>query len=94
MAKININFKIPVTFFREGDMFIAHSPALDLSTAASDLEGAKRRFGEAALLFFEEIEKMGTTNQVLADLGWQKINKQWKPMTPVLHEIQQVELTS
>ena len=94
MAKLTINFKVPVTFFKERDMFVAHSPALDLSTAASTLGDAKKRFSEAVFLFFEELGKMGTTSDVLADLGWQRINSRWRPMTPVLHEIQEIQLTA
>lgn len=87
-----LNFKIPVTIFREGDMFVSYSPALDLSTAAETFEGAKRRFAEAVHIFFEEIEKMGTLDKVLSELGWQKVRQEWKPLMPIVHEMQEFQV--
>jgi len=61
-------FNLSVIFLREGDSFIAYSPALDLSTSASSFEKARSRFSEAARLFFEEIIKRGTLEEVLQEL--------------------------
>ena len=88
------NFKIPVTIFREGDSFISYSPALDLSTTALTFEETKKRFAEAVNIFFEEIEKMGTLEKVLADLGWRKVENEWRPMTPIVHEMQQFQVNA
>ena len=89
-----INFKIPVTIFKEGNMFVAHTPALDLSTSAKTFAQVRERFAEAIAIFFEEIEKMGTTDEVLGSLGWQKIKQEWRPLAPVAHEMQTFQLTA
>jgi len=44
----------------EGDKFVAYSPAIDLSTCGDTEEQARKRFIEAASLFFDEIISMGT----------------------------------
>lgn len=87
-----MNFKLPVTIFKEGKMFIAYSPALDLSTSAKTFEEVKKRFIEAVNIFFEELHEMGTTDEVLKELGWKKHKKKWLPLTPVAHEIQEMEV--
>lgn len=79
MKKIGLSFNLPVIFLREGDSFIAYTPALDLSTSALSFEKAKERFVVAAKIFFQEIIKKGTYEEVLTELGWQKHNKEWKP---------------
>lgn len=81
-----INFGLPVSILREGDSFIAYSPALDLSTVGSSFEEAKTRFEEAVQLFFEEISEKGTLEDVLLELGWQKHDKQFTPPVVVSHE--------
>ena len=84
------NFKLPVTIFREEDAFIAYTPALDLSTSGKNLHQVKRRFTEVVSIFFEELEKMGTTEEVLKDLGWKKHKQTWKPFVPIAHELQEM----
>lgn len=65
--------KLQIQFFREGKYYIAHSPALDLSTCGKDFDEAKKRFEEAVEIFFKELIKRGTLEEVLLqDLGWQK----------------------
>jgi len=88
-----INFKISVTIFKEGNNFVAYTPALDLSTSGKTFEQVRKRFTEAVDVFFEEIEKMGTTDEVLGGLGWRKIKQEWKPIAPVAHEMQEFQLS-
>ena len=74
---------LTVMFYREGDKFIAFSPALKLSTCGDTEDQAKRRFEEMQTLFFEEIDKMGTFEEVLTECGWKKSralnNRCWQP---------------
>jgi hypothetical protein len=76
-----IQAKIPVVLFEEGKITVAYSPAIDLSTCGDTEEQARKRFVEAATIFFEEIKTMGTLDDVLAECGWSKIPKQhgWLP---------------
>lgn len=75
MAKVRAELQLSVTFLKEDKQFVAYSPALDLSACGKTLEEARRRFGEAALLFVEELQKKGTLEEVFAGLGWRKRKK-------------------
>ena len=79
MKRVPIQFTLPVTILKEGDSFVAYTPALDLSTAGSTFEEAQKNFVEAVNIFFEEIMEMGTLNEVLAELGWQKQDNMFVP---------------
>lgn len=82
--------QLPVAILREGNRFIAHTPALDLSTSGRTFAEAKRRFVEATELFLEELDRMGTMNETLTGLGWQRVERRWKP--PVLVATEQSEV--
>ena len=88
MKKINFQASLPITFLREGDQFVAYTPALDLSTSGDTFEQAKKRFSEIVQIFFEECFSMGTLDTVLSDLGWKKENSEWNPPTVVAQDTQ------
>lgn len=67
--------KLSVIFYKEGNKFIAYSPALDLSTSANTFEKAKKRFEEITDIFFNELVKMGTLEDVLIECGWKKARR-------------------
>ncbi len=92
MNKVNFQASLPVTFLREGDQFVAYTPALDLSTSGDSFEQAKKRFGEVVQIFFDECVNMGTLPKVLSDLGWVKQNSEWNPPTVVAQDIQMVNV--
>ena len=64
--------ELPIIFIREGDMFVAYCPFLDLSTAGPTFEEARKNFDEAVGIFFEECVKHKTLDRALASLGWQR----------------------
>lgn len=68
-----INLQIPVFMFKEGNTFVAYTPALDLSSCGSTLEEAQNNFKDAVSLFLNELEEMGTLDKVLVKLGWKKL---------------------
>jgi hypothetical protein len=78
--------KIPVSVIKEGKKFIAYSPALDVSTSGRTYNEAKRRFAEIVYIFFEEIDKKGTTKIVLEELGWKKVKSEWQPPVVISQE--------
>ena len=92
MAKMAFQTKLSINFLREGKRFIAYSPALDLSTSGKTYKEAKRRFQEAAQLFFEETMKKGVLKEVLRDLGWQFKNSEPLPPVSVGNEIQSFKI--
>ncbi|MDO8452578.1 MAG: type II toxin-antitoxin system HicB family antitoxin [bacterium] len=79
---------LPVSIFREGKHFIAHTPSLDLATAGKTFEEAEKRFAEIVEIFFEELSRMGTTDEVLNTLGWQKVKAKWSPPVEVSHKLE------
>jgi len=94
MAKLNQKFKLPILFFREGKHFIAYSPVLDLSTSGKDYEEVKRRFDELVKIFFEELISKGTLEEVLGELGWQKIKGKWQPPLLITQDYVSIETRS
>jgi len=94
MSKKQISFEVnvPVIFMREGEQFVAYTPVLDVATSADSFEGAKKRFNEAVEIFFEELIELDTLDEVLRDLGWRKIKKQWEPPVVIAHESESVKV--
>ncbi len=94
MKNIKLEFNIPVSVIREGKSYIVYTPALDLSTSGKDYEEAKKRFSEIVNIFFEEIIKKRTIENVLRDLGWRKIQAKWNPPIVVSQESQNIKVLS
>lgn len=72
MKNVRINAKLPLTIFKEGDLYVADCPVLEIATAGKTVDEAKIRFNELVQIFFEELIDMGTLDQVLLSCGWQK----------------------
>ncbi len=92
MKKMTLNAKVPVSIFKENDFFVAYSPVLDLSTCAKTFEEVKKRFDEVVSLFFEELIKKGTIDEVLQNMGWRKVQKQWTPPLIVAQESSEIHI--
>lgn len=89
---LNLRVQLPVSIFREGAHFIAYTPVLDLSTSGKDYTQAVKRFHEAVGIFFEEVMKKNALDEVLTNLGWRKVKKQWTPPLLISQESRRVEL--
>ena len=92
--KSDISYSLPVTIFREGEAFVAYTPALDISSVGNTEEEARRMFVEAVGTLFEELVDMGTIESVLKDLGWTKAQGSFHPPTVVEHSFMSVQLPS
>jgi hypothetical protein len=82
MTKLNTEqeiFNLPVVITKQGKHFVAHSPALDISTSGNTEKDAKKKFVELVDIFLEEIIVAGTIEDVLSELGWKKQQKHWNP---------------
>ena len=77
---------LPVSILREGEAFVAYTPALDLSTSGKSLDEARTRFNEVVGIFFEELVSKGTLETVLSNLGWQRVRKEWVPPQVIMHQ--------
>ena len=94
MIKLKLNLQLPISIFREGKHFIAYTPVLDLSTSGKNYDEVKKRFKEAVSIFFEELVKKGTLDEVLESLGWQKIKKRWSPPNLISQESQMFQFAT
>ena len=89
---LTVEVNIPVIFMREGKKVVAFSPALDVATSADTFAKAQRRFDESVEIFFEELAALGTLEEVLLELGWEKANHQWEPPTIISHASEAVRI--
>ncbi len=74
-------------FFREGELFVALAPELNVSSFGETLEEAKRSIQEAVEAFVEECERMGTLEEVMEEAGFVKKNDAWAPREPIAAEL-------
>lgn len=54
--------------FKEGRLFVAHTPELDVSSCGGTKDRALKNLKGAVRLFLGEAEKMGTLDQILEEL--------------------------
>ncbi len=77
---------VRIEIFKEGDVYVALSPELNVSSFGDGIEDAKMSLREAIEIFIEECEKMGTLEDVLEESGFSKSNDSWEPRKPLAEE--------
>ena len=77
---------VEVKVFREGDVYVALCPELNVSSFGDDIESAKQSLREALEAFFEECEALGTLQEVLEEAGFVKERNRWILEEPVITE--------
>lgn len=60
---MNIQFTVQV--FKEGRLYVAYTPELDVSSCGGTQAKAKKNLLEAVRLFLEEAERLGTLQKIL-----------------------------
>ena len=78
--------KLSGRVFKEGDVYVALCPELNVSSFGDDIESAKESLREALEAFLEECEAMGTLQEVLEDAGFVKEKESWILEEPVIKE--------
>ncbi len=81
--KIDIRIEI----FKEGDVYVALSPDLNVSSFSKTIKEAKKSINEAIKAFIEECRKMGTLEDVLEESGFSNSNDSWESREPIEVEI-------
>ena len=76
--------------FKEGRLYVAHAPELDISSCGGTPETASRNLLAAVKLFLEEAEKMGSLDQILREAGYIKRNQ--KLQGPKMISLKRVSL--
>jgi predicted RNase H-like HicB family nuclease len=60
------DFSFDVHIFKEGGMFVAHVPALDVSSCGATDDEARRNIRDAVQGFLESSADLGTLDEVLS----------------------------
>jgi len=81
-----MKLSVRIEIFKEGDVYVALSPELNVSSFGETIEEAKGSIKEAIEAFVEECERMGTLEDVLEESGFLKINDSWESRKPVAEE--------
>lgn len=81
-----MKISVRVEIFKEGDVYVALSPELNVSSFGDTIEDAKKSLQEAIEAFIEECEKMGTLEDVLEESGFSKTNDSWESRKPIAKE--------
>lgn len=87
--KLEVSF--PVLIKKESNVFVAYTPALDISTYGRTENKAKKSFDELVSVFFEEFaDNPAGLKEVLMSLGWQKQRSGWQPpkITNIMQDVQ------
>lgn len=73
---MNIQIPFDSVIFKEGKVFIAYCPELDVSSCGDSVEEARHNLKIAVRLFVEEAERMNTLGQILNEAGYRRIRGQ------------------
>ena len=85
-VKTMSNYSIRVEIFKDGDVYVAWSPELNVSSFGETIEEAKSAIREAIEAFVEECEAMGTLKDVLEEAGFTKDMDVWMSRIPIAEE--------
>ena len=77
---------LKMEIFKEGDVYVAVSPQLNVSSFGETVEDARASLREAIAAFIEECQAMGTLDEVLEEAGFTRKNEDWEPRRPVLED--------
>jgi predicted RNase H-like HicB family nuclease len=72
------SIEFSVNLWREGEMVIAHAMPLDVTSAGSTPEDARRALDEAVGLFLSTARDHGTLEEVLLDCGYARSGETWQ----------------
>ena len=92
MKKDIEKIELQTDIIREGDIYIAYSPALDLASHGETIIDAQKSFKEAVYLFLETIIDNGTYKEVLTNLGWQVRGRELLPPVIIGRELMSINI--
>jgi predicted RNase H-like HicB family nuclease len=75
-----------IEIFKEGDVYVALSPELNVSSFGETIAEAKKAIQVAIEAFIEECEEMGTLEEVLEESGFSRSAASWQSRRPVAEE--------
>jgi len=72
------DFSFDTHIFKDGDTYVAHVPALDLSSCGATDEEARRNIRDAVRGFLGASADMGTLDEILREAGYQQDGDNWR----------------
>ena len=72
------NISFSVHMFKEGDVYVAYVPELDVSSCGGDADQARRNIQDAVRGFLETAAEMGTLREILEEAGYSKDGNNWR----------------
>ena len=78
-----LDVHIEVMLVKEGDFWVALSPALRVTSYGKTQAQAKKSFAVEADIFFEETAKRGTLEKLLIEYGWVLSKGNFRPPSGV-----------
>lgn len=81
---MKLDFRIEI--FKEGKLYVAIAPELNISSFGKTQKEARSSLREAVELFLEECKRMGTLDDVLIEAGFKPEKRQWKSNDPLVSE--------
>ncbi|MGA7877198.1 MAG: hypothetical protein WCA08_16185 [Desulfoferrobacter sp.] len=67
-----MKMKLTEEVWREGNMYVAYCPELDIPSCGETVDQARRNLQEAILINLEETKKMGTLDMFIEEAGLYK----------------------
>lgn len=71
------DFSFDVHIFKEGDTYVAHVPALDVSSCGATDDEARRNIRDAVRGFLASSADLGTLDEILEEAGYQREGDKW-----------------
>lgn len=71
---LNMKFRLTEEIWKEGNMYVAYCPELDISSCGENIQQAKRNLAEAILINVEETKKLGTFEKFIEAAGLENLN--------------------
>ena len=68
---------VTVHIFREGDVYVAHVPELDVSSCGKTTDEARRNIQNAVKGFLDTAQEAGTLNEALEKSGYRFEQGRW-----------------
>ena len=69
-----MKFRLTEEIWKEGNMYVAHCPELDISSCGENIQQAKKNLLETIFINIEETKKLGTFDKFLEECGLEKLN--------------------
>lgn len=81
-----MELSVKVEIFKEGNVYVALVPELNVSSFGKTVEEATVSIKEAVEAFIEECQEMGTLEEVLEEAGFSKIGDIWESRKPIAEQ--------